>query len=105
MTSHILNEGFTEEDYLHGYCQDWVIENYQKGDKIIVFQEYDYDIDETCMGHSVLFRNGKYVDVRGEMDDVDEVLDEFDFTDDDVLEFKTLPAFKKYLKNMSIPYE
>ena len=57
------------------------------------------------MGHSVLFRNGKYVDVRGEMDDVDEVLDEFDFTDDDVLEFKTLPAFKKYLKNMGIPYE
>ena len=56
------------------------------------------------MGHSLIFRNGKYVDVRGEMDTMEEVLDEFDFTDDDMLEFETLDEFKEYLDEMEIPY-
>ena len=67
-------------DYLHGYCHIWVINNFKKGDLILVFQEEDYEIDEVCMAHALLYRNGKYVDVRGEMDDVDEVLEEFEKT-------------------------
>ena len=99
-----MESDFSDEDYLHGDCQQWVINNYREGDKIIVLQEYDYDIDETCMGHSLIFRNGKYVDVRGEMDTMEEVFDEFDFTDDDMLEFETLDEFKEYLDEMEIPY-
>lgn len=102
-----INELYENEepDYLHGECQQWVINNFKPGDLIIVFQEYDYDIDKTCMAHSLIFRNNKYIDARGEMDDIEEVLDEFDCTDDDMLEFKTLKQFKTYLKNMKIPYK
>ena len=91
-------------DYLHGYCHIWVINNFKKGDLILVFQEEDYEIDEVCMAHALLYRNGKYVDVRGEMDDVDEVLEEFACSDDDVLKFKTVKEFKKYLDRMNISY-
>lgn len=57
-----------------------------------------------CMGHSLIYRNGKFVDVRGEMNTMEEVLSEFDFGDDDMLEFDTLEEFKNYLDDMGIPY-
>lgn len=32
----------TLDDYLHGSCQEWVMNNYKSGDIILVIQEYDY---------------------------------------------------------------
>ena len=105
----IINEDYLENidtpEYLHGNCQDWVIDNYQEGDTVVVIREYDYDIDETCMVHSLLKRDGKFLDVRGYMDDMDEVLEEFDCDDSDVLELDNLKEFKEYLDNMEIPYQ
>lgn len=89
-----------EDEYLHGRCDDWVRENFQKGDTIVLIEEYDYDIDAYCIGHALLKRNGRYLDVRGYMDDMEEVLEPFDFTDDDVLEFKSLAKFNKYVQSL-----
>ena len=82
-------EELTEEEanYLHGCCDDWVRQNFKKGDTIILIEEYDYDI-------------GIFLDVRGYMDSMEEVLEPFDFNDDYILEFKTLSEFDKYVKSL-----
>lgn len=100
----IFEDYLDDVDYLHGDCQDWVIQNFKRGDLIVVIQEYDWDIEEICMAHSLLKRKGKFLDVRGYMDTMDEVLEEFDCDDSDVLYFKTLKEFKNYLDDMQIPY-
>lgn len=56
------------------------------------------------MAHSLLYRDGKYLDVRGYMETMDEVLEEFDCDDSDMLEFDNLDDFKKYLDEIDVPY-
>lgn len=100
-----INEDYLDDiDYLHGDCQQWVIDNFRKGDIIVVIQEFDWEIEETCMAHSLLKRDGRYLDVRGYMDTMDEVLEEFDCDDSDVLEFDNILKFEEYLDDMGIPY-
>ena len=100
----IFEDYLDNVDYLHGDCQNWVIQNFKRGDLIVVIQEYDWDVECTCMAHSLLKRKGKFLDVRGYMDTMDEVLEEFDCDDSDVLYFNTLKEFKNYLDQMEIPY-
>lgn len=102
--SSFINEAVekTADDYLHGSCQDWVISNYVKGDTIVVIQEYDFEIDTICMAHCVLKRNGYYYDVRGKLNNMEEVLEEFDCDDSDIIEFDNINEFKGYLKEMGI---
>lgn len=100
-----INEDYLDDiDYLHGDCQQWVIDNFCKGDIIVVIQEFDWEIEETCMAHSLLKRDRRYLDVRGYMDTMDEVLEEFDCDDSDVLEFDNILKFEEYLDDMGIPY-
>lgn len=97
----VLHEN-DEKDCLHGYCDDWVNENYQDGDICIVITEYDNDIKHTCLMHSCLFRNGMYVDVRGETDDFDDILEGFDYGEFDVEEYNSLKSFNKRMKKLGI---
>ena len=53
------------DEYLHGSCHQWVLDNFRPGDKIFVMTDYDYDIDDYALVHCGLIRNGKYLDVRG----------------------------------------
>ena len=101
-----INEDYSDEyeDFLHGNCQQWVIDNFRQGDIIVVIQEWDWEIDETCLAHALLKRNGRYLDVRGFMDTMDEVLEEFDCDDSDVLYYDKLDDFISYLDDMEIPY-
>jgi len=32
------------DEYLHGSCHQWVLDNFRPGDKIFVMTDYDYDI-------------------------------------------------------------
>lgn len=100
----LINEiiGNTIDEYLHGNCHEWVINNYKEGDIIVVIQEYDYDIDTTCMAHCLLYRNGYYYDVRGKLNNIEEVLEEFDCDDSDIIDFNDINDFIKYLKEMDI---
>ena len=101
-----INEDYNDdyEEFLHGNCHQWVIDNFRHGDIIVVIQEYDWEIDETCLAHACLKRNGRYLDVRGFMDTIDEVLEEFDCDDSDVLYYDKLEDFILYLKDKDIPY-
>ena len=33
------------DEYLHGSCHLWVLDNYRPGDKIFVMTDFDYDMD------------------------------------------------------------
>ena len=101
-----INEDYNDdyEEFLHGNCHQWVIDNFCHGDVIVVIQEYDWEIDETCLAHALLKRNGRYLDVRGFMDTMDEVLEEFDCDDSDVLYYDKLEDFILYLEDKGIPY-
>lgn len=101
-----LNEDYNDEyeEFLHGNCHQWVIDNFRHGDIIVVIQEWDWEIGETCLAHALLKRNGRYLDVRGFMNTMDEVLEEFDCDDSDVLYYDKLEDFILYLEDMGIPY-
>ena len=101
-----INEDYNDEyeEFLHGNCHQWVIDNFRYGDIIVVIQEWDWEIGETCLAHALLKRNGRYLDVRGFMDTMDEVLEEFDCDDSDVLYYDTLEDFILYLDDKGIPY-
>lgn len=88
--------------YLHGHCDDWVNEYYQPGDKCIAITEYRDESKQLCLMHSCLFRDGKYVDVRGETEDFDNVLEAFDWGEYNVEIYDTLQDFNQRMKKLGI---
>ena len=90
----------TDKDYLHGNCDVWVNNNFRYNDTIIAFIEYDYEIDSCALLHCCLYRNGQYLDIRGELNTIDDVLDDFDYGDFVTLEFSDLDSFKEFLNDM-----
>ena len=66
-------------DYLHGHCDEWVLNNYQKGDVPVIWNEYDDEIEEVVLIHCFLIRDGKYLDVRGSTERFRQVEDGFDY--------------------------
>lgn len=91
-----------EIDYLHGYCDDWVNENYKSGDKCIAITEFREEIDKVCLMHSCLFRDGKYVDVRGETKDFNDVIEAFDYGYFEVEEYDSLEDFNERMKKLEV---
>ena len=85
-------------DPLNGACQEWIIDNYQPGDKILVIEEVEWELDDALVvGHCVLIRNGRYLDARGFMDTMDEVLAEYDFDDTFTHTFDSLETSSAFL--------
>lgn len=39
-----MNNIMSYDEYLHGSCHQWVLDNFRPGDKIFVMTDYDYDI-------------------------------------------------------------
>jgi len=87
-----------KEDLLHGYCHRFVLDNYKKGDKVCLITDYDYDIDRECLCHACLIRNRRYLDVRGFMDTIDEVLEPFDYGEEMEVSEISFRDFVKYCK-------
>lgn len=88
--------------YLHGKCHEWAIGHYQEGDKCVAILEEREGANTMCLMHSCLLRNGNYVDVRGETDDFDDVIEAFDYGEFEVVELNTLDAFNDLLKNIGV---
>lgn len=88
--------------YLHGKCNEWVNEHYQNGDKCIVILEEREDIDTMCLMHSCLLRNGNFVDVRGETEDFNDVIEAFDYGYFEVMEYNTLKEFNDLMKKLGL---
>lgn len=91
-----------ESIYLHGCCDDWLNEHYQPGDKCIALTEYSYEIKRLCLMHCCLYRDGKYVDVRGETDDLDDVIDGFDYGEFNYEVYDDLKAFNRRMRKLGV---
>ena len=89
-----------ELSYLHGKCDEYAITHFQPGDKIIALVEYDYDIEQPALLHTVLFRNNKYWDIRGNASSIDEILEDFDYGDFQEFVFNNIDDFKNFLINL-----
>lgn len=89
-----------EKDYLHGYCNEWVVDNFKNGDKILAFIEYDYDIESCTLLHVCLYRNGLYLDVRGYMQTEEDVLNDFDEGEYVILSFNNIKDFDNLYNNL-----
>ena len=59
----------------HSFPDDWIAKNFKDGDKVMLIFTGDDDTGEDAFLHCCLMRDGKYMDVRGETDDLEEVLD------------------------------
>ena len=81
--------------YLHGICDEFVTENYLLGDICIAITEWRDDIQKYGLMHACLFRNGKYVDIRGDTEKFSDVLDGFDYGEFSVEKYETLETFEK----------
>lgn len=92
--------------YLHGKCNEWAIQNYQNGDSFLVIYGLNEYFEVAFLIHCCLIRNGMYVDVRGETDDYDTVLESFDdeIIDDYTMdcEYETLTDFIAALARLGI---
>ena len=89
-------------DYLYGNCDEWVNKNYQSGDKCIAILEEREDVETVCLMHSCLLRDGNYVDVRGETNDFQNVIEAFDYGEFEVIEYDTLEEFNGLMKELGI---
>lgn len=102
-------EGLDEEEweekhddiicYLHGKCDEWVLKNFKEGDVIIVWNEYDYEREAHVLIHCFIKRDGSYVDVRGITDNIEEIKDGFDYSEDnDLYECYDKTSFKEFIR-------
>lgn len=92
----------TEPDYLHGYCESWVIDHYQLGDKCVAITEVREWGGPRCLMHSCLLRNDVFVDVRGETMDFQNILDGFDYGEYNVEVYDTLKRFKNRMRKLGV---
>ena len=90
-----------ESYYLHGNCDTWVLENYQAGDIPVIWNEFDEDIGKVCIIHCYILRNGYYVDVRGKTDNIEDVIEGFDYGYDNAAFYcKDLEEYKKTIRQI-----
>lgn len=87
-----------KEDLLHGYCHQFVLDNYRKGDTVCLVTDYDYDIESVCLCHACLIRDGRYLDVRGFMDSIKDVLEPFVYGDEMEVSEVSYRDFVKFCK-------
>ena len=79
--------------YLHGLCHEWVKDNYKENDKAIIISEFNEDFGVTTLIHCCILRDNKFIDVRGETDDINEILEPFDYFDYEMFSYNDLETF------------
>ena len=88
--------------YLHGRCDKWVNMNYQKGDRCIAITEFRDEVGSLCLMHSCLLRNGKYVDVRGETESLNNIIEGFDWGEYAVEMYNSIEEFNLRMKQLGL---
>jgi hypothetical protein len=88
-------------NYLHGYCDEWVLENYQEGDIPVIWNEFNEEIGKVTLIHCYIIRNGKYLDIRGKTDNIEDVKEGFDYwRDNDFYHCKDLKEYKRMIRKI-----
>lgn len=87
--------------YLHGNCENWVLENFQPGDIAVVWNEFDDDIGKVALVHCYIQRGEAFLDVRGETDDEELVEEGFDYGyEHGKVYCETLEEYKKVIRDI-----
>lgn len=89
-----------ELSYLHGQCDEYAINHFQTGDKIIALVEYDYDIEQPALLHAFLLHNNEYLDIRGNTSNINEILEDFDYGNFQEFIFDNIEDFKNFLDDL-----
>ncbi len=88
-------------DYLHGHCDEWVLEHFQDGDIAVIWNEFREEIGKVALIHCYIVRNGKYLDVRGETESIEDVEEGFDYgCDNDTYECCSLEEYKRMIRKI-----
>jgi len=90
-----------EKNYLHGYCDEWVLQNYKDGDIAVIWNNFNEEMKKVTLIHCYIIRNGKYLDVRGETDDIEDIKDGFDYyPDNDEYHCNNLEEYKQMIRTI-----
>jgi hypothetical protein len=89
-----------EESFLHGECNIWLNQHYEKGDKCVALTEQREC--GTSLMHCCLLRNGEYIDVRGNTDNIDDVIDAFDYGWYNIETYETLDDFNERMRELKV---
>ena len=88
-------------NYLHGHCDEWVLENYQNGDTAVIWNEWNEELNKVCLIHCYIIRNGKYLDVRGETENIEDVKEGFDYWNDNATYYcKNIEEYKMMIRKI-----
>lgn len=87
--------------YLHGNCDEWVLENFQDGDTAVIWNEFDPGIGKICLIHCYIQRQDVFLDVRGETADKNLIEDGFDYGYiHDKIYCSSLEEYKSWIRNI-----
>ena len=67
------------DNYLHGNCDEWVLDHFQDGDIAVIWNEFDLGIGKISLIHCYIQRQDVFLDVRGETADEKLITDGFDY--------------------------
>lgn len=93
---------YPEKDiYLHGKCDEWVLENFKPGDIAVIWNEFNPHINRVCIIHCYIKRNNGYVDVRGFTKDLQEIQEPYDwYPDNSTYECTDIEEFKQIIRKI-----
>lgn len=88
-------------NYLHGHCDEWVLENYQDGDIPVIWNEFNENIGKVALIHCYIIRGDKFLDVRGETEWLEDIEEGFDYWhDNDIYHCKDLDEYKMMIRKI-----
>ena len=99
---NVVNESGEDNESLHGMCHQWAWDNWQDGDKFFVLTEYDDEIEGNALLHCGLFRDGTFIDAEVQSDNIDDILENFDYGDPE-LEVLSKEEFKDFCIDFGLP--
>ena len=83
--------------YLRGNCEQWVINNYQDGDKCVAI------LKNLNLVHCCILRDEQYWDIRGNTYDFENVTNGLEYGEFEI--FDTLEEFKVLLEDIDTIYK
>lgn len=87
--------------FLHGYCDEWVLNNFRPNDTAIIWCDYDDVTNKTYLIHCYIIRNGYFVDIRGKTKSIELIEEEYDYGEfERKIYCTTLEEFKAHIRNI-----
>ncbi len=97
-----MKENSDEDDYLHGRCHEWALNHYERGDRFFVIIEYDEELESNALLHCGLFRDGMYIDAEVQSDNIDDILENFDYGEDYDVQILTKDEFRDFCRDFGL---